>query len=130
MHDDTRIDRNHIVTVFLTISMLGMMLILRIILSGSRTNIDLPVPLCDFDINWATIQNGYVDSEFIKMHANQLRQQVGHARPLLVLLDNHASHNRYDVIVHCLNLNTRLFFILPHTSRGLAACDPFNNRIH
>ena len=74
MHDDARIDRNHIVTVFLTINMLEMMLILHIILSGSRTNIDLPVPLCDFDINWPTSENVYVDSEFIKTYATRLRQ--------------------------------------------------------
>ena len=94
------------------------MVIYSIILSSSGTNSNLPEPLCDFDIHWATSENGYVDSEFIKMYANQLCHDDELDRPLLMLLDGHATRNPYDVIELCLHLNIRLFFILPHTSHG------------
>ena len=64
------------------------------------------------------------------MYASRQHQPVGHDQPLSVLLDSYATYNRYDVIVRCFNVNIRLFFIPPHTSYGLAACDQFNNRIH
>ena len=105
------------------------MLIPHIILSGSRTNSNLLMPFCDFNINWATIEHGYVYLEFVKEYASRLRQQFGHDWSLLELLDGHATRDCCDVIEHCLNLNIKLFFIPPHTSHGLAAWDQFNNHI-
>lgn len=123
-------EHNFPVTVVLTMSMLGVLAVPTIITPGNKKSVGLAESVADRDVIWTSTTKGWMDTPAFVSYAKRLRQQLGHDRPVLLLLDGHASHSHIDAVTMCHQLNIKLFFIPPHTSHGLAACDRFNQRLH
>jgi len=99
---------NPTVTILLNISMLGVVAIPHWIASSQHKSLTLAKTLFEnYDLFWTATKNGYVDIPTTKSYALRLCQQVGHDRPLVLMMDGHAAHLSPEVVSQLLRLNIR-----------------------
>ena len=118
------------VTAVISITLGGAMLTPTIILP-KQENYNLPDPLSTRPgIIYNQSEKGWMTNNTFCTAMIRLRQQVGHQRPLLLVMDGHSTRTSHTCFTMMAKLNIRLLLIPPHTSHGLAPVDMFNNRLH
>ncbi len=100
-------EHNPTVTVVLTISMLGVVAIPHWIAASAHKSLTMATTIFEnYDMFWTTTKNGYIDTPTMRSYGQRLRQQVGHDRPLLLLMDGQASHLVPEVVANLMGLKS------------------------
>lgn len=122
-------EHNGTLTALLAFNLLGQffmpfLIFAKKILTTEYLNMTYP-----FIISTAT-ENAYIDAETLKAFARALRQQVGHAETILLIMDGHKTRLAAGVITFLAKLAIVVYLIPPHTSHALAPLDQYNQELH